>query len=437
MKKQNNSTIPDYSLFHREINNTSSPINHSSDQKSNSSSSSSSSKKFPHFETICNEYSNSHLKLKLNSYASTDEDVDEFNLDYPEVIDRSETTIQTYRDRLNARLNIEQNEVNFSQPRILSIEHSQITLDSGVDIASEQKFFQTKTDEQYSEQTANQNDLFALSDDSLLDIESTQMNDRLGKTPPIIKRQSISLTDESDEGKSYLTAITDFPIVHKTERGPSNTSDQYYSADSEFNTSLSFANNNVDKLENISDDYDNDDERHELRNSSSEHHSISSSAESNFKFPSFGDWIDQVFTNFLVETKQQSNSTSLSSSIISMHESQNTVDTSSSQILTVIENKKNNQSLIIISKNSIASDNNDQRNSLHHQAHSSSIDEEQQQSEIYFKGSLSCLVSLSITKKQEMHTGCNKIIAPCTLYTKKGIFYFCNSSHRLIYMYVR
>ena len=36
-----------------------------------------------------------------------------------------------------------------------------------------------------------------------------------------------------------------------------------------------------------------------------------------------------------------------------------------------------------------------------------------------------------------MHTGCNKILAPCTLYTKKGIFYFCNRSNRLIYMYVR
>ena len=35
------------------------------------------------------------------------------------------------------------------------------------------------------------------------------------------------------------------------------------------------------------------------------------------------------------------------------------------------------------------------------------------------------------------NTGCNKIIAPCTLYTKKGIFYFCNRSNRLIYMYAR
>ena len=35
------------------------------------------------------------------------------------------------------------------------------------------------------------------------------------------------------------------------------------------------------------------------------------------------------------------------------------------------------------------------------------------------------------------YTGYNKIIAPCTLYTKNGIFYFCNRSNRLIYIYVR
>ena len=35
------------------------------------------------------------------------------------------------------------------------------------------------------------------------------------------------------------------------------------------------------------------------------------------------------------------------------------------------------------------------------------------------------------------YTGCNKIIARCTIYTKNGIFYFCNRSNRLIYMYVR
>ena len=35
------------------------------------------------------------------------------------------------------------------------------------------------------------------------------------------------------------------------------------------------------------------------------------------------------------------------------------------------------------------------------------------------------------------YAGCNKIIVRCTLYTKNGIFYFCNRSNRLIYMYVR
>ena len=34
-----------------------------------------------------------------------------------------------------------------------------------------------------------------------------------------------------------------------------------------------------------------------------------------------------------------------------------------------------------------------------------------------------------ISMKNSMHTGCNKIIAPCTLYTKNGIFYFCNRSN--------
>ena len=36
-----------------------------------------------------------------------------------------------------------------------------------------------------------------------------------------------------------------------------------------------------------------------------------------------------------------------------------------------------------------------------------------------------------------MYTGCNRTIAPCMLYTKKGIFYFCNRSNRSIYVFVR
>ena len=41
-------------------------------------------------------------------------------------------------------------------------------------------------------------------------------------------------------------------------------------------------------------------------------------------------------------------------------------------------------------------------------------------------------VSYKNTLKTTINTyiGCNKIIAPCTLYTKNGIFYFCNRSNR-------
>ena len=44
---------------------------------------------------------------------------------------------------------------------------------------------------------------------------------------------------------------------------------------------------------------------------------------------------------------------------------------------------------------------------------------------------------LSISRYR-MFVACSKIIASCTLYTKTGIFYFCNRSTRLIYVvYVR
>jgi hypothetical protein len=389
MNKQTDSIIPDYSLFHREINGTSSPVNHPEEKQSqeNNSSSASSLKEVQHFETIINL----SLKPKINYYASTDEDVDEFNLDYSEDIDRS-ATIQTYRDRLDARLNSEKNSF---RPRIVSTEISQITHDSGVDIISEQKISQPKIDEQYSEQTTNQNDLFALSDDSLLDIESPQINELLLKPPPTINEQS--LIDESDGGKSYLSALTDSQLIPKTERGPTNTSEQYYSAESEFNTSLSFPTNDLYsgyELENISDDDEKIHSNHDNNNKDiSQQVSQTSSTKFEFKLPSFGDWIDQVFTTFLAETNQQptSTSTSRSSSIISIHTSQNTIDTSSSQLLTVIENNQNNnQCLTILSKNPIVFDDNNQINPSHRRSLSWPNDEQQQQDEQKFKGNLSC-----------------------------------------------
>lgn len=398
MNKQTESIIPDYTLFHREINDTSSPINYDQEpkQQNDSSTSSSSSKEMHYYETIIDEHSlpPPPHETKLNSYASTDEDVEEFNLDYSEDIDRS--TIQTYRDRLDARLN----------PRKFSNEFSQMTLDSGVDILSEQKVSQPKIDEHYSEQTTNYNDLFTLSDDSLLDIEPPPINVLLLKTPPTNTEQTASLTDDNDEIKSYLSAITDYPLVNKNERGQSNTSEQYFSADSELNTSSSLPNNDPYsgyELENISDDDDENIESDQENEERSPRATPPPSPKFEFNLPTFGDWIDQVFTTFLAEANQQSvsasasASTSRSSSIISIHTSQNTIDTSSSQLITVIENNQNKQNLTIISKTPLVLDDNQQMNSLHRRSLSWPNDEQQQQQvdEQNYKGKFSCFFFLA------------------------------------------
>lgn len=410
MNKPNDSIIPDYSLFHREINDTSSPINDEEEQQqqrlndSSSSSSSSSSKQIQHFETIINENS-SPPKPTINAYASTDEDVDELYLDYSEDADRPIATIQTYRDRLNARINPE---MNSTRPRLFSTEHSQITLDSGVDILSEQKLSRSKVNEHSSEQTANQNE----SDDSLLDIETTRTNELLSKSsPPIIHEQSISFTDESEEGKTYLTALTDYQLLSRTERGLTNTSEQYYSAESEFNTSLSFPTNDQFsgyELENVSDDEE------PIAKALSPppppplppRVPRSPSPKFDFKLPTFGDWIDQVFTNFLAETNQQtqSTSTSRSSSIISIHTSQNTIDSSSSQMITVVENTKDNRNVTIISKKPIEFD----ENNLIHSSHRRSLSwPNEQQDEQKFKGSF---FSSSFIRIEDTHTKGNRFI---------------------------
>ena len=356
MNKQNDTIIPDYSSFHREINDTSSPIIHDQEHQTNSSSSSSSpssKKAIQQFEIIANE------KSKMNSYASTDEDADEVNLDYPENLHQSTITIQTYRDRLNSRINPE---INFSRSRIFSTEYSQ-THDSGVDD-------QTKLDKQSSEQTTTttQN----LSDDSLLDIEPTpiQINDRSLQTPPILHEQSISLSDESDNEKNDSIVLSDHQVNSKIDQGLASTSEQYYSAESEFNTSLSFPTNDPYSGYELEDVHDDDDDEEINQNSSPR----PSSSKFQIKLPSFGDWIDQVFTSFLSETNQPSStSTSRSSSILSIHTSQNTLDTLSSPTLTVLENNPN---LIIISKNPIVFDQNNLTNSSHRRSLSWPNDEQ-------------------------------------------------------------
>jgi hypothetical protein len=279
--------------------------------------------------------------------------------------------------------------MNSSRPRLFSTEHSQITHDSGVDILSEQRPSQLKINEHSPERTARQHE----SDDSLFDIETTRTNDLVSKSsPPIIHEQSISFTDESEEGKTFLTALTDYQLLSRTERGLTNTSEQYYSAESEFNTSLSFPTNDPFsgyELENVSDDDE------PMATASSPPPAPpplpppkvprSPSPKFDFKLPTFGDWIDQVFTNFLAETNQQtqSASTSRSSSIISIHTSQNTIDTSSSQMITVIENSKDNRNVTIISKNPIEFD----ENSPTHSSHRRSLSwPNEQQDEQKFKG---------------------------------------------------
>ena len=327
MNKQTAGLIPDYSLFHRDIKETSSPV---IDQEEELRSSSSSSDEIKHFQTIIDENSFPSPppppplpQRKLNSYASTDEDVDELNLDSSEDIDRSAITIQTYRDRLAARLHGEQPAI---RSRMVSTEYSQITLDSGVDFGSEPRVLQPRIDELFSEETANQNDLFALSDDSLLDIESPQSQELAFRSPPMIHERSSSVNEESDEGRSFSTAITDDPVPSKTERGPSNTSETYYSAESEFNTSLSPPNNDREPVTDA-------EGQHELVPPPSP----PLEASTDVRMPSFSDWIDRVFTDFLADTRPDSISSSRSSSLVSMHASHTTIDSSSSAVVTVIE----------------------------------------------------------------------------------------------------
>lgn len=348
--KQNDLAIPDYPSFHRNINDTSSPVQHDDEPASLSSSS---SKEMQHNEGNPNAPAYTPRKRKLKSYASTDEDVDDLNVDSSEDVDQSAMTIQTYRDRLTARLHAE---IKPSRPRFASTEYSQITVDSGVDIASEQKVSQPKIDEHQSEETANQNDLFALSDDSLLDIEPSHANSLLLRTPAITHEQSVSLTEESDDFKSYLTAVIDVQIQQQADRGRSNTSEQYYSAESEFNTSLAFPAQDLQQSHELRDDSIEGQNQREAAPAEPDNEmspveaAQSSSPRFDLNAPSFGDWIDHVFTTFLAEASQRSAPASRSSSIISMQTNQSTIETSSSQVSTVVENSIIEQPLIVIAQ---------------------------------------------------------------------------------------
>ena len=267
------------------------------------------------------------LESKHISYASTDEDVDDINSHYFEDIDRSTTTnMIDHRDKLRTRLlslNNEQNGSNTNSSfysRILSTEYSQITLDSGVDITSEQKNYQPNTtltiDRQASEQTTDQNDSHVLSDDSLMEIEvklpasnfllNSSMNESLESKTNLPNENG--LNDEKNFYEGYeLETVTDEDDDHLMKNDTNK-----FTINSEISSSKS---------------------------PSPSHCTIRSQFE--FKLPTFREWIDRAFNTFLSQTNQnQSDSilSSQSSPILSMHTSQSTINTSSSsQMITVLD----------------------------------------------------------------------------------------------------
>lgn len=285
------------------------------------------------------------------SYASTDEDVDELNSHYSDVIDRSNSTIQNIREKSNVEPSIISHETShrysLTRPRIFSTEYSQITMDSGVDILSEQKLYQPNQtftiDERSSEETTDQNDLFALSDDSVIDMQS--------KSPHNV-------------------------FIRHSHEFSNSLQDVYFSAKSDLNTEQKDPYAGYE-LETITDEED--DQPQATNNESNELIITSENSPTRpttttsippqfeFKLPSFGEWIDRVFTTFLNETHQQpstSIASSRSSSINSIHSSQSTINTSSSQMITVLENPNfQNRTQSEEQKNN--DNDNDEEHSLH------------------------------------------------------------------------
>lgn len=263
-------------------------------------------------------------KSKQISYASTDEDVDELNSRCFEDIDRSLMIIEDYREKLNTRIassinDQSPNQTNSSfRSRILSTEYSQITIDSGVDITSEQKICQLNAtliiDESSSEQITDRNDVFNLSDDSLMEQNSLLLNPLLNQS--INEQSDLSLsTSKTEQDSTFFTAKSDL-----------TDSNQLYST------------YELEVISDEEDDYPVKDETNELlittestRPRADQTPSIPSIFE--FKLPSFGEWIDRAFTSFLSDTASNSHNSmgsSRSSSISSIHTSNATTNTSSS-----------------------------------------------------------------------------------------------------------
>ncbi|CAM4771306.1 unnamed protein product [Rotaria magnacalcarata] len=324
--KQIDSIVVEYPTSHPGINNASLSI--MSNDKITDSSSTSSWKPAPIHKTT------------QISYASTDEDVDELNSRYFEDIDRSIMTADDYREKLNARLSSSINEQNENQtnstfrPRILSTEYSQITIDSGVDIASEQKPCQPNTtltiDEQLSEPITDQNDPFNLSDDSLIERNQLKLASSLNQS--LVEPSECSISMNKTEQETYFSAKSDL----------NNQNSSYCGYELEIVT---------DEEDDDNHHHDEKDDSNGLMMTSKDHPTIPTSSSPNpqylippvfeFKLPSFGEWIDRAFTSFLSDTSANllpSISSSRSSSVGSIHVSLGTANTSSSShIVTVLD----------------------------------------------------------------------------------------------------
>ena len=260
------------------------------------------------------------VQSKVMSYASTDEDVDELNSHYSDVLDRSTSAIQNIREKFHLDSIVDFHRNAISRPRMFSTEYSQVTMDSGVDILSEQKLYQPNQtftiDEQSSEETTDQNDLFALSDDSVIDMQSkSTRNVFLGHPHEL----STSLQESYFSAKSDLNTDKDPYAGYELETITDEEEDQPQATSSESNELIITSESSPPAPT-----------------------SITIPPQFEFKLPSFGEWIDRVFTTFLTETNQQQSpsiASSRSSSINSIHNSsQSTINSSSSQMITVIEN---------------------------------------------------------------------------------------------------
>ncbi|CAF1627849.1 unnamed protein product, partial [Adineta ricciae] len=331
--------------------------------------------------TVIQSEHNSHFlsnpamisKSKQISYASTDEDVDEFNSHCSETLDQSSRNGATPRTYSNQS----------------SLEQSfDIEVNRGHDV--NQTNLNALLDEPVSEEITNHNDNLTISDDSLVNTE--------------FQSPLIHFTAENSEPTTS---------VYTAEQ------EMFFSAKSELTTEKDFYSGY--ELESITDEEDDDARKDDFNEyliisesstASSTTHSAptppapppsSIPPEFEFKLPSFGEWINRAFNTFLSEADQtpyETISTSRSSSDVSIHGSQSTINTSSSsQIVTVRENRNLSKDESIDFCPTQSTSNNDDEQSLNDMS-SSSFSSEKVDFDTYIIDSNYEKINPSITNEQ-------------------------------------